>query len=184
MTRWAPSEIVQAALTAKRDAVERLITAIWPGCFRLAASVLGDVTLAQDAAQEACLVVYRKIGTLRRPEAFDAWLFRIVMRESTRMRRRFARPVVPTFQLGLQANSSEAGDVWAALAKLSTELRAVVVLFYLDDLKTEQIASILDIPHATVRTRLMRARVKLRGLLAEDRDISGLPRKEESQYVV
>ncbi len=56
-------------------------------------------------------------------------------------------------------------DVWRALAKLSPELRDVTVLFYFDDLRSNEIAGILRIPHPTVRTRLARARERLRGLL-------------------
>ena len=44
-------------------------------------------------------------------------------------------------------------DVWRALSALSPELRDVTVLFYFDDLKSEEIAAILRIPHATVRTQ-------------------------------
>ena len=65
-----------------------LVVAIWPGCFRLAASVLGDRSLAEDAAQEACAIVYRKVRGLRNADAFDAWLYRIVMREAAKIRRK------------------------------------------------------------------------------------------------
>jgi RNA polymerase sigma-70 factor (ECF subfamily) len=58
--------------------------------------------------------------------------------------------------------------VWRALAGLSPRLREVTVLFYFDDLKTEEIAGILGVPHATVRTRLARARDCLRSVLGDD----------------
>jgi RNA polymerase sigma-70 factor (ECF subfamily) len=61
-------------------------------------------------------------------------------------------------------------DVWRALATLSPELRDVTVLFYFDDLKSEQIAAILGLAHSTVRTRLARARERLRGLLDDYKD--------------
>ncbi len=84
MARWAPPELVSAALTGDEAAAERLIAAVWPGCFRLAATIIGDRNLAQDAAQEACVIVHRQIRKLRNVAAFDAWLYRIVMRESAR----------------------------------------------------------------------------------------------------
>lgn len=83
MARWAPPELVSAALTGDEAATEQLIAAVWPGCFRLAATIIGDWSLAQDATQEACVIVHRKIRSLRAIEAFDAWLYRIIMREST-----------------------------------------------------------------------------------------------------
>ncbi|MDB5028927.1 MAG: polymerase sigma factor, sigma-70 family, partial [Candidatus Eremiobacteraeota bacterium] len=165
MARWAPPEIVSDALRGDEAAADRLVGAVWPGCFRLAASVIGDWSLAQDAAQEACVIVHRKIRTVRSAAAFDAWLYRIVMRESARVRRRHhdaGQSLIERAFLG--GDDTAAMDVWRALASLSPELRDVTVLFYLDDLKSDEIAAILRIPHPTVRTRLARARERLRGL--------------------
>jgi RNA polymerase sigma-70 factor (ECF subfamily) len=167
MARWAPPETVSAALTGDEAAAERLVAAVWPGCFRLAAAVIGDRGLAEDAAQEACAIVHRKIRGVRNAGAFDAWLYRIVMREAARVRRKNAAAGPETFERSLASDETTALDVWRALGDLSPELRDVTVLFYFDDLKSEEIASILRIAHPTVRTRLARARERLRGLLGD-----------------
>jgi RNA polymerase sigma-70 factor, ECF subfamily len=166
MIRWASPDLVARALNGNPEGIEQLIAAVWPRCFRLAASIIGDVSLAQDAAQEACAIVYRKVRSLRAVDAFDAWLYRIVMREAIRVRKRnpapndlYAEPYVH--------DATAAIDVWRAIATLSPELRDVTVLFYLDDLKSDEIAAILHVPHATVRTRLLRARERLRVLLGD-----------------
>jgi RNA polymerase sigma-70 factor (ECF subfamily) len=185
MPRWAPPDIVSAALTGDAAAAEQLVAAVWPGCFRLAATVAGDRSLAQDAAQEACVIVLRKVRGVRSAEAFDAWLYRVVMREAGRVRRRHA--VAGGDQLleqQLGRDETAAVDVWRALATLSPELRDVTVLFYFDDLKSEQIASILGIPHATVRTRLARARDRLRGLLGDYCDDARSAHLEMKHHVV
>lgn len=184
MGRWAPAEIVSAALRGDDAAAERLIGAVWPGCFRLAASVLGDRALAQDAAQEACVVVHRKIRTLRSAEAFDAWLYRIVMRESARVRRRNPAAREQPAELAAAGAETTAVDVWRALASLPPDLREVTVLFYFDDLKSEEIAAILRVRHPTVRTRLARARERLRGLLDDYRDEPAPARLEMKHHVV
>jgi RNA polymerase sigma factor (sigma-70 family) len=165
--RWAPPEIVTAALTGDSVAAERLVAAIWPGCFRLAATVIGDRSLAQDAAQEACAIVLRRIPTLRSSDAFDAWLYRIVMREGSRVRRRSSVRGEQSSQLAKQSDDTTTLDVWRALDTLSPEHREVVVLFYFDDLRTDEIATILRVAHPTVRTRLARARERLRGILSD-----------------
>lgn len=167
MTRWASPDLVSAAIAGEAVAAERLVSAIWPACFRLAASLIGDCALAQDAAQEACVIVHRKIRGLRSMEAFDAWMYRIVAREASRVRRRFQSPQTPAYENGFSTDTTAAMDVWRALADLSPQLREVTVLFYFDDLKTEEIAHILRIPHATVRTRLARARERLRSTLGD-----------------
>lgn len=169
MGRWAAPETVTAAISGDDATVERLLAAIWPGCFRLAATLLGDWNLAQDVAQDACVVVHRKVRGLRSPAAFDAWLYRIVVREASRVRRRSRRETRPCAE-HFPADTSIALDVWHALAQLSRELREVTVLFYFDDLSGEQIAAVLRVPHATVRTRLARARERLRSQLGDYRD--------------
>jgi len=184
MPRWAPPELVTCALTGDEAAVERLIAAVWPGCFRLAAAVIGDRSLAQDASQEACVIVHRKIRRLRSAEAFDAWLYRIVMRESSRVRRRHRAAAEQLSTPFAGSDDPTSVDVWRALATLSPELRDVTVLFYFDDLKSGEIAAALHIPHATVRTRLARARERLRGLLDDYRDRPLPANVEMQQHVV
>jgi len=170
MARWATPETIAGAMNGDADAVERLIATIWPHCYRLAATVIGDRNLAQDAAQESCVAVYRKIRSVRDAGAFDAWLYRVVMRESARVRRRSAKPDKASIGEPTDMDSTSTVDVWRALHDLSPELRDVVVLFYFDDLKSADIAAILGIAHTTVRTRLARARTRLRGLLDDDGD--------------
>lgn len=167
MTRWASPDVVSAAIAGEASAAERLITAIWPACFRLAASLIGDCALAQDAAQEACVIIHRKVRCVRSADAFDAWVYRIVAREASRLRRRLQSGEVPAYEQGFTADTTASMDVWRALAGLPLPLREVTVLFYFDDLKSEEIARILGIPHATVRTRLSRARERLRVLLGD-----------------
>ncbi len=170
MGRWAAPEVVEEALRGDDAAVERLLGAVWPGCFRLAASLLGDVNLAQDAAQDACVIVHRKVRGLRSVEAFDAWLYRIVVRESSRVRRRNRGREPDPYGEHFPADATIGLDVWRALAELPPEQREVVVLFYFDDLSGEEVAAALRVPHATVRTRLNRARTRLRALLGDYRD--------------
>jgi DNA-directed RNA polymerase specialized sigma24 family protein len=165
--RWAAPEQISAAMRGKRADTHDLIAAIWPKCFRLAATVIGDRALAQDAAQEACVIVDRKIRSLRSAEAFDVWLYRIVIREAGRFRRRQATAAPYSHDAGFSIDPAMPIDVWRALDALAPEFRDVAVLFYFDDLPTAEIASVLNIPSATVRTRLSRVRAQLRTLLGD-----------------
>jgi RNA polymerase sigma-70 factor (ECF subfamily) len=170
MARWATPETIADAIRGDSDAVERLIDTVWPHCYRLAVAVIGDRNLAQDAAQESCVVVFRKIRSVRDPKVFDAWLYRVVMRESARVRRRSAKTAAAPIGEPADMDATSTVDVWRALGELSPDLRDVVVLFYFDDLKSVDIAAILGVAHTTVRTRLARARTQLRGLLDDDGD--------------
>lgn len=182
MVRWAPSELVSLALTGDEKAVERLVAAIWPGCFRLSATVIGDWSLAQDAAQETCVIVLRKMRSLRSPAAFDSWLYRIVMRECARVRRRHGDKCRPLLERSFETFDSAALDVWKALDALPADLRDVTILFYIEDFTSAEIADVLCIAHPTVRTRLTRARERLRGLLQDYRTETQAPTGEVTQH--
>jgi RNA polymerase sigma-70 factor, ECF subfamily len=168
MARWAQPEVVAHALSGSQSAVEQLVTTIWPRCYRLAATVIGDLSLAQDAAQEACIIITQKIRKLRNVSAFDTWVYRITMREAARMRRHRSLSTNEAPYTGEPyGNIAEAVDLWRALAALPPQLRDVTVLFYFDDFRTHEIAAILRVPHVTVRTRLKRARERLRVTLGD-----------------
>lgn len=169
-------------MTGDEAAVERLVAAVWPGCFRLAASVIGERSLAEDAAQEACVIVHRKVRGLQNASAFDTWLYRIVMRESARVRRRHQITTQLFSENHFVREETATLDVWRALAALTPELRDVIVLFYFDDLKGSEIAAILGLPGGTVRTRLARARNLLRGILIDYHYESQLETKEAEQH--
>ena len=162
--RWADPDVIAAAVRG-RSAADALIAQIWPACFRLAATLTGDSALAQDAAQEACVQVYRKVRGLRNIDAFDAWIYRIVVREALRVRGK--RSTEAVYEQSVFPHDGVSVDVWRALESLSPEQRAVCVLYYFDDFTTAEIAGILRAPHATVRTRLARARERLAGLLED-----------------
>ncbi len=175
--------MIHSARLGDAAAAEALIATIWPSCFRLAASVIGDWNLAGDAAQEACIIVHHRLGTLRDLAAFDAWAYQIVIREARRVARRHGDRQLPRPLHKLSLDDTIALDVWRALALLTPTLREVTVLYYFDDLKGNEIAAVLGIPHATVRKRLTRARERLRELLG-DYHHDNLNHAEEQQHAL
>src|SRR6185437_10237666 len=79
-------DLVDLARTGSRGAIEALIEHVWPHAYRIALGVLHDRSLAEDAAQEACAIVYREIRKLRSVQAFGVWFYRIVVRETLSVR--------------------------------------------------------------------------------------------------
>jgi RNA polymerase sigma-70 factor (ECF subfamily) len=146
--------------------------------------VLGEAALAEDAAQEACIALYRGITSLRDPGAFNAWLYRIVVRESARARRRRARAEAVAEAAASSEPSGVDLDIQRALASLSPALREVTVLYYFEDLASREIAAILGVPDGTVRVRLMMARRKLRATLTGYRELCALDDTGISDYAI
>ncbi len=167
MATPVPGELVDAARTGGRDEIEMLLRAVWPDAYRLARAIVGDDQPAEDAAQEACIIVYRTIASLRTSAAFRTWFYRIVVREAAEIKRRRSR-VEPAPDASPSAHDQTARlDIGRALSGLGHKLREVVVLRYFEDLSSPEIASILGIPEGTVRFRLMIARQRLRPILGD-----------------
>lgn len=171
MPLTVPSDLVVAARNGDPGSLERLLEASWPHAFRIARSVVLDDDAAQDAAQEACAIVYRTIATLRAPGAFRAWFYRIVVREASAIlrRNRMREPLETTTDDGGELLAGRL-DVQSALAKLHSKQRAALTLRYYADLNSKEIGVALGMPSATVRFHLARALRRMRELLRERDD--------------
>ncbi|MBV7410530.1 RNA polymerase sigma factor [Maritimibacter sp. DP1N21-5] len=144
-----------------------------------AVRLLGDRDGARDIVQEAWVEILRGLPRLRDDHAFLPWALRITTRRVARdIRRRQAGralasayaaetdPTVPEDGPG----ASDAAKVRRAIARLPADQAATIALFYLDDLTVAEVATALDVPVGTVKTRLMHARRKLRDLLKGEDD--------------
>ena len=149
--------------------------------YRLTSAILGNEADARDAAQETFIAVWRQLRRLREPEKFDAWLQRVAVNASrmmirARSRRRIREiPSSRVVALGERAADSlrdDAAILDAALATLRVEQRAILVLHHLEGRSLAELATILDIPEGTAKSRLFAARRALAAAItaAEERD--------------
>ena len=135
--------------------------------------ILRDADAAQDAAQDALIRAWRDLPTLRDPDRFGAWLYRVLLNSCADHRRRQQRHA---HQALLPEHGGAASDgaqvmaerdaISAALDRLSDEHRAVVVLRYYVGLSQAEIATAIGEPLGTVKSRLSRAVRYLRADLA------------------
>ncbi len=123
---------------------------------------------AEAVAQEACVTMFRGIVSLRNPEAFHTWFYRIVVREALKQKRKQSGSTVFPTDAAHYEDTSASIDLWRALATLPERLRAVIVLYYFEDLSSREIGRILRVPDATVRFRSMTAKRRLHPLLQEN----------------
>jgi len=167
MAIQVPTELIEAARNGGPTQIEALLEIAWPEAYRLARAIVGERAGAEDAAQEACIIMYRTIGSLRNAAAFRVWSYRIVVREASARKRKQVRDVPAIFSVSEPTDEAMSIDVWNALATLPDTLRAVVVLRYFEDLSSREIGSVLRLAEGTVRFRLMIARRRLRPHLGD-----------------
>ena len=171
--RWGGRDVSPVTRVAPADAeefVQRLTGSI-PRVFRAAVAILGDSQEAEDAVQEAAIVAFRSIMTLRNKQAFHTWFLRIAVNKAKDMLRRRKREQERAFALSqVPVSRSEvdvetAMDVVQAVEQLPDCHRTVVRLYYAGGYSTPEIARMLDRPEGTVRRLLSESYRMLRQLI-------------------
>jgi RNA polymerase sigma-70 factor (ECF subfamily) len=162
---------VRGAQAGSAPDLEALFRAHWHRAHRAAYLVVHDAAAAEDIAQEAFLAAVRRLDGFDRRRPFGPWLHRIVVNRAidwTRARqlRREAELVEELAAAPAPPSEPEDPDaVAAALASLSPEHRAVIVLRHLLEYTPGEIADLLDLPRGTVNSRLRRGLDRMRELL-------------------
>lgn len=150
------------------EALERLLTAVWPEAYRIAASILRDRGLAEDAAQEACAAIALALPDLKSGATFRSWSYTAIVRHAitAARRRRPVHSIDAAADIRFIADGSDAVDLYRALAALTPAERGAVLLHYYAGLNSAEIASATGLSSSTIRFHLMLARKKLRRALA------------------
>ena len=136
--------------------------------YRAALAILGDAQEAQDAVQDAFLRYLEKAPDFASPEHEKAWLLRVTVNGcKSRLRSPWRRRRSPLLESFPAATAEEQG-VMEAVRALPAKDRAAIHLFYYEGDQAAEIAAMTGEAEGTVRSRLSRARAKLRRLLGED----------------
>jgi RNA polymerase sigma factor (sigma-70 family) len=164
--------------TERRLAFDELLPLFQKMAFSLAYHVLQDMHLAEDVVQESFITAYLRIEQLREPEAFPAWLKRIVLTQSDRQIRG-KNPRIETletrYDLAIDHPGPEAlieayemqNQVKIAIDALPEHERAVTEGFYIQGESQKELAERLQVPITTVKKRLQYARQHLRLIVGD-----------------
>ena len=172
-------ELVALAQNGNLDAFETLVTRYQKRLYHSLTLVTRHAQDAEDAAQDALVMAYRKLSTFRGNSQFYSWLYRIALnlwisRQRTKARRGPVQPLSavppPATDHGSAPDAAMRQaelrcQVHDALNQLTDEYRTVLVLREIDGCDYAQIAEILNLPVGTVRSRLHRARLELKDSL-------------------
>jgi RNA polymerase sigma-70 factor (ECF subfamily) len=172
--RWSDEQLVRTTLAGDREAFGELVARHRESAFALALRRLGDFEAASDATQEAFVKAYVNLSTLREPARFGAWLSRIVERTAISLARSPRREIPlgalpqeeqPAAQRTPQEwveQTDLARHVREHLAALSEPTRRAVILHHIDGYSHAEVAARLGLTSSAVKTRLSRARSRLR----------------------
>ena len=191
--------LVRRVQRGERGAYDLLVLKYQHKVVKLVMRYLRDPADAEDVAQEAFIKAYRALPQFRGDSAFYTWLYRIAINTAKNaLAARDRNPV--TYDLDLQGNDESADMVGrlkdpetpeglalteeirttvnAAIGELPEDLRTAIVLRELEGMSYEEIATAMECPVGTVRSRIFRAREAIDRRLREVFD-GGLGRAEE-----
>lgn len=168
-------DLVEAAGRGDHEAFEVLATSAGDRLYAIARLILRTEDLAEDAVQEALVRAWQQLPSLRDPDRFEAWLYRLVVNACADQGRQLRRWTQQVRALPLDASiSDDTGSVAdreqleRGFNRLKPEQRAVVVLHYYSGFSAAEIARMLGIAEGTARSRLYYAIEAMRAALEAD----------------
>jgi RNA polymerase sigma-70 factor (ECF subfamily) len=175
-----------------RDAMDVLVRKYESYIYQFAVRLCGDTSLAEDLTSETFIRAFTHIQTFRRQAQFKTWLTRILINafyDHSKQAKRY-----PTESLEGLAEPSREGVskeyvspnptpdtllegqqrsqlLLSAILQLPHDQRVIIIMYHIQNLKYEEIAEALGVPVGTVKSRLNRARLNLREILAPHREL-------------
>jgi RNA polymerase sigma-70 factor (ECF subfamily) len=165
---------IRGAQLGSASDLEALFRHHWPRAYRAAYLVVHDSAAAEDIAQEAFLAAVRSLDRFDRRRPFGPWLHRIVVNRAIDWSRaRTLRHEVGESALAVapaedHPDNPHARSLAEALAELSPEHRAVIVLRHLLEYTPGEISELLGLPRGTINSRLRRGLDELADRVEED----------------
>ncbi|MFG3436971.1 RNA polymerase sigma factor [Nonomuraea sp. NPDC047897] len=181
---WASGKLIEAAQAGDRESITAVVHGAHPHVRRFAEQLCASPQDAEDAAQEALIILYRKIGSLRATGALASWMFRIVRHECLRR----ARLLIDRYD---GAGGGGGGLVTSAEEEVIRRLDAELVAQAIRDLPDVQrrvlimrdvlgypgrtVAETLGLSNAAMKSQLHRARGRVRLSLGGKPEPAGGP---------
>jgi RNA polymerase sigma factor (sigma-70 family) len=167
---WPTEQVVRAAQQGDPRAIAILLDGSHAHVHRFARTLCSTPEDAEEAAQEALIVLYRKIGTLRAAAALASWMFQIVRNECIRRTRiTFRKPAAGAMVESSAEDAAlahlEIERIVNTISELPPEQRTVLVLRDIQGLSGAATAQALGLSRAAMKSRLHRGRETLRSQL-------------------
>jgi RNA polymerase sigma factor (sigma-70 family) len=166
-------EIVNKILNGDPDSFEKLFDKYYSEALRAAYLITGNKCDSEYVVQDTFIKSYEKLSSLKRPENFKYWFFRILTRTawSYCKKQKKEQPVSEifdkqsashdksSFQILAEQETSE--EISRAIQKLDNKQKTVVILYYYNEFSVKEIAEIMRCSAGTVKSRLFFARKNL-----------------------
>jgi RNA polymerase sigma-70 factor (ECF subfamily) len=168
-------DLVERAQRGDHEAFEAIAIGVSGRLYSIARLILRDTHLAEDAVQEALVNVWRRLPTLRDPDRFDAWAYRLLVNacaDAGRGVHRFAAEVRLLPEVGVardaQSDLAERDRLERGFRHLRPEQRTALVLHHYVGLSAVEVAEITGVSVGTVKSRIHYATAAMRAAIEAD----------------
>ena len=161
-------KLVRKSKKGNNSAFSILIKSYEKDLYKVAIAMTKNDDDALDCIQEAILQAYISIKDLRQDEYFKTWLIKILINKCNALLKKNKKI------LNLDVNTSKNDKVEQSdrlelkdsINSLDSDLRIIIILYYYEDMSINDISESLNIPQGTIKSRLSRARSKLKEMLS------------------
>ena len=165
--------LVRKSKKGNNSAFSVLIKSYEKDLYKVAIAMTKNDDDALDCIQEAILQAYISIKDLRQDEYFKTWLIKILINKCNALLKKNKKI------LNLDVNTSKNDKVEQSdrlelkdsINSLDSDLRIIIILYYYEDMSIKDISESLNIPQGTIKSRLSRARSKLKEMLSIDEGV-------------
>ena len=176
------SELIKLATDGDTDAFSQLVRRYQGLVCAVSYSAVGDFSSSEDVAQETFFTAWKKLGDLREPSKFPAWICSIARNAARNVRRKgWGAPEAKARSIedALTAHDASEGPlekainreeeqlVWRTLSTLPPKYREPLVLYYREHASAKSVAEVMGISEAAARQRISRGRGRLKREVAQ-----------------
>lgn len=147
----------------QKEGFSKLIWETKVAMYRLAYGILRNQQDAEDAVGEAIISAYEHLDSLKDVDKFKAWVMMITANEAKKIyRKRKRMEPVEDIDVSGPVHNDTHDELWEVVLTLEERYRSVIILYYYEQMKIREISNILHISEGTVKSRLSRAKRKLK----------------------
>lgn len=159
---------MNGAPTNKNEYLNYMVEKYADMVYRIALTRTNNKSDSEDIFQEVFLRITRKMPNFANAEHEKAWVIRVTINCSNNLLTSSWRNKTQELEENIQFENEQRHDIYYEVAKLPVKYRTVIYLFYYEGYKIKEISKILNMAESTVKTRLARAKEKLKNNIGGD----------------
>ena len=166
-------KLVRKSKKGNNTAFSTLIKGYEKDLYKVAIAMTKNEHDALDCIQEAILQAYINIKDLRQDEYFKTWLIKILINKCNALIKKNKKILNLDIKIteDEKVEQSDKLELKQSINNLDSDLKIIVILYYYEDMSIKDISESLNVPLGTIKSRLSRARIKLKEMLSIEEEV-------------